>query len=111
MAYPERRALCRSPITNVQAYAHASVLKEQRPDQPKQSFRANGLCDKIGPRRQIPGCGGHTSGCDHHTNILSIIAHSAGQLEAIDAPAWHFHVRDDHLDFGNGRKNMRASSA
>ena len=60
----------------------------------------------MGLRRQVPGCGGHASGCDHDTNILSIIPHSAGQLEAIDAPAWHFHVRDDNLDFGNGRKNM-----
>ena len=83
-----------------------SVLKEQRSDQLKQSFRANGLSDEIGPWRQILGCRGNAPRCDHNTNILSIVVHSVGQLKAVDASAWHFHVRDDHLDFGNGRKNM-----
>ena len=88
-----------------------SVLTEQHSDQLEQSFRTNGLFDEIGALRQVPECGGHASGCDHDTNILSIIPHSAGQLEAIDAPAWYFHVRDDHLDVGSGRENMERSSA
>ncbi len=83
-----------------------SALKEQRSDQLKQSFRANGLPDEMSPLRQVPRCGGNASRCDHNTNILAIIPNSAGQLEAVDAPTWHFYVRNDHLNVGNSRENM-----
>jgi hypothetical protein len=72
----------------------------------QQSFRTHEFSDEVSALRQLPGCGGNASRRDHNTSIRSIITHSAGQLEAIDALAWHFHVRDDHLDVGNGRKNM-----
>jgi hypothetical protein len=82
-----------------------SVAK-QRPDELKQPFRTNRLSNEVSPLRQVPGCGGNASRGDQNTNILSILPHSAGQLEAIDAPAWHLHVRDDHLDVRSGRENM-----
>ena len=85
----------------------SDALAEQCSDQFKQSFRANGLFDKVSALRQVPGCRGHAPRCDHDANILSIIPHSAGQLKAIDAPAWHFHVRDDHLNVRNGGENMK----
>jgi hypothetical protein len=100
MAHPERRDLCRSPVTEyrlaptLQRYERSfvalSAANEQRSDQLKQSFRMHGLFDEIGPVRQLPGCGGDASGCDHDTDILSIIPHSAGQLEAVDAPERQF---------------------
>src|SRR4051812_33707241 len=83
-----------------------SALTEQRSDQLKQSLSTNRLFDEIGALGQVPRCGSHASGCDHDTDIVSILPYSAGQLEAIDAPAWHFHVRDNHLDVGSGRENM-----
>jgi hypothetical protein len=88
MAHPKRRALCRSPVTEYRtapmlprhgrSLVALSVLKEQCSDQLEQSFRTNGLFDEIGALRQLPGCGGDASGCDHNADILAIIPYSAG---------------------------------
>jgi hypothetical protein len=74
-----------------------SALTEQRSDQLKQSFGTTGFSTKKAPPAS-PWVRGNASRGDQSADILAILPYSAGQLKAIDAPAWHFHVRDDHPD-------------